>query len=211
MNKDLPLFRCSWLEVYFGLFGPCLTYHTSGYDADNARLVISLIFCQLYIALPWKHNTKHNYDMYATYGFYSAAEPDRMIFQWGNTYKMLIMPWVRTVVRRNLLDINGDIVVLDDDSYDSISKEIDELPSNYIKSRHCYGHDCQYYIVRRITRAKIFKNLNWFDKIEYEFNVTFDKPFYGSTMLIFSSSTNLAEAEQIELQMMLKDETYKNF
>jgi hypothetical protein len=100
---------------------------------------------------------------------------------------------------------------LDDDSYDSISKEIDELPSNYIKSKHCYGHDCQYYIVRRITRAKIFKNLNWFDKIEYEFNITFDKPFYGSTVLIFSSSTNLAEAEQIELQMMLKDETYKNF
>ena len=73
MNKDLPLFRCSWLEVYFGLFGPCLTYHTSGYDADNARLVISLIFCQLYIALPWKHTTKHDYDMYATYGFYSGA------------------------------------------------------------------------------------------------------------------------------------------
>lgn len=211
MNKDLPLFRCSWLEVYFGLFGPCLTYHTSGYDADNARLVISLIFCQLYISLPWKHNTKHDYDLYATYGFYSAAEPDRMIFQWGNIHKMLIMPWVRTVVRRNLFDINGNIIVLDDDSYDVISKEIDELPSNYIKSRHCYGYDCQYYIVRRITRPKIFKNLNWFDKISYEFNVTFDKPFHDSTVLIFSSNTNLAEAEQIELQMMLKDETYKNF
>ena len=138
-------------------------------------------------------------------------EPDRMIFQWGNIHKMLIMPWVRTVVRRNLLDINGDIVVLDDDSYDSISKELNELPSNYIKSRHCYGYDCQYYVVRRITRPKIFKNLNWFDKISYEFNVAFDKPFYGSTMLSFSSNTNLAEVEQIELQMMMKDETYKNF
>ena len=41
MNKDLPLFRCSWLEVYFGLFGPCLTYHTSGYDADMMREVVN--------------------------------------------------------------------------------------------------------------------------------------------------------------------------
>ena len=134
-----------------------------------------------------------------------------MIFQWGDIHKMLIMPWVRTVVRRNLLDINGDLVVLDDDSYDSILKEIDELPSNYIKSVHFYGHNCQYYIVRRTTRPKIFKNLNWLDKIDYEFNVSFDKPFYGSTVLIFSSDTNIAEVEQIELQMMLKDEAYKNF
>lgn len=210
-NKDTPLIKCKWLEIYFGLFGPCLTYHTSGYDDDNARLVISLIFCQLYIVLPWKHATKHDYDLYATYGFYSACEPDRLIFQWGNIYKMMVMPWVRVIVKRNLLDMHNDIVELQDYSYEAIMNELNEVRCNYVRSTTGYGYECEYFVVRQITRPKLFQKVAWFDKISYEVNTTFNKAFYGSNGLSFTTNTNIAIPEQIELQMMMKDSTYKDF
>ena len=210
---DTPTLKNKWIEVYFGLFGPCLTYHSSGYDDDNTRLVVSLIFCQIYLTLPWKHHSIHEniHDLYATYGFYSASEPDRMIFIWGSKYKMLLMPWAKVIVERSLLDREGGPVWLGDDvdTFDNIQAEVDEVPSHYI--HECTNRDITYFIVKQVTRPRIFKNLNMFNKTSYEVHTHFAKAFNGYNSMVFNISQLMAVETQIELQKMMRDKFYTDF
>lgn len=211
---DTPTVKNKWIEVYFGLFGPCLTYHTSGYDDDNARLVISLIFCQIYLSLPWKHHVRHEniHDLYATYGFYSASEPDRLLFVWGLKYKMLLMPWSKVVVERSLLDREGRPVWLGDDvdTFDNIEAEVEELPSHYLHEFSC-RFDITYFIVKQVTRPKLFRNTNLFSKTSYEIHTHFDKPFNGYSTMSFNTTQLSAIESQIELEMMMRSEFYTDF
>ena len=208
---DTPTVKNKWVELYFGLFGPCFTYHTSGYNDDNARLVISLIFCEIYLTLPWKHITSKEYDMYPMYGFYYASEPARMIFIWGSKYKMLLMPWAKVIVERHLLDREGCLVWLGDsvDTFDNIQAEVDELPSHYI--HECTNRDITYFIVKQVTRPRIFKNLNMFNRTSYEVHTHFAKAFNGYNSMVFNTSQLVAIESQIELQKMMRSEFYTDF
>lgn len=213
---DTPTIKNKWIELYFGLFGPCLTYHTSGYDDDNARLVISLIFCQIYFTLPWKHHSRHEsiHDLYATYGFYSASEPARMIFIWGAKHKMMLMPWSKVIVERELLNIHGNPVVctLDDvATYDVMLEEVMALPSNYFHEAEGYGKNFKYFLARIKTCPRIFRKFKLFGKVSYETYVDLENDFNGYTKFMFNTNNNICVDKQIELQLMIRSEFYTDF
>lgn len=213
---DIPTIKNKWIEVYFGLFGPCLTYHTNRYDDDNAHMVISLIFCQIYLTLPWKHNIKSNADIgfNLTYGFYSSSEPDLMIFVWGMRSKVWFMPWSKVIIKRELLNVHGEPVVCTPDdavTYESMLKEVMALPSNYFHEAHGYGMDFRYFVARIETCPRLFRRLKLFSKTSYEIYVYFEKDFNGYTNMLFNTETNIALPEQIELQLMMQDQFYMDF
>ena len=167
------------------------------------------------MTLPWKHHVRHEniHDLYATYGFYSASEPDRLIFIWGLTYKMVLMPWSKVIVERSLLDREGGPVCLGDevDTFDNIEAEVEEFPSNYLHEYSCRRFDITYFIVKQVTRPKLFRNTNLFSKTSYEIYTHFDKPFNGYTTMSFNTTQLSAIESQIDLQMMMRSEFYTDF
>lgn len=211
---DTPTIKCKWLEVYFGLFGPRFTYHTSGYDDENARLVISLLFCHLYITLPWCHKV-NTHDFYAVYGLYSAEEPDRFIWAWGDYYKMILMPWARIVTERMLYSVDdypADLI-RPDETLEDIKVKVDTYPYMYIWSATCYGREVDYFIIQVTSYPKMFRKLKWFGKTYYTVHVLFDKPFAGYSTMTFntySEDTRFIK-DQIALTMMMKEEFYTDF
>ena len=126
------LFRNKSIEVHFGLFGPALSYHTNNYG--SAKFIISLILFKLYIDLPWSHKTKIS-GGYASYGFCSCDDPDRIIFQWGNYYKVWRMPWIKIVCARYLQWANGACERLDKitATYDEIDETVKQSPEIFIQ------------------------------------------------------------------------------
>ena len=212
---DTPTIKNKWIEVYFGLFGPCLTYHTSGYNDDNARLVISLLICQIYFTLPWKHHTKKTNEYCNTYGFYAASEPARMLFIWGDCYKAVFMPWSKVIIERELLDVHNEPVfcgVFDEVvTYEDMMNEIKEIPSNYLNEAHGYGKDFRYFVAKIKTCPRIFRKRKWFSRTSYECYVDFEKDFNGYTNLVFNMTNNVCVDKQIELQLMMRDQFYMDF
>ena len=196
IQRDLPIIRSKWVDVYFGLFGPCLTYHTSGYDDDNARLVLSLILFKLYFTLPWTHKTKSTYEFYATYGFYTANEPDRFIWQWGNTYKRWIMPWTMVCVKMRPVDIYGDVI----DYPDTLN--INECPDMYLRHDCLHGYEFDYWVGQQTLRPKLFKKLKWFDKTVYEVHVEFKNNVNGHKTLRFTIPENICVLGHIEVHLL---------
>jgi hypothetical protein len=198
MERDLPIVRSKWVDIYVGLFGPTLTYHTSGYDDDKARLVISLFLLKLYITLPWKHRTKSTYEFYATYGFYTSTEPDRFIFQWGDYYKTIYMPWNMICVKMRPVDIYGDVIDYPD------TLKLNECPDIYLKHGCLCGYEFDYWVEKKILRPNIFKKLKCFDKEMYEVHVTFKGDLNGYKELKFTIPQNICVLEHINVHILSK-------
>ena len=100
---DKIIFKSNFLEVYFGLFAPCLLYYDNGYVHNN-RIVISLIFFKLYFNIGGSTKQDSEADIY---GFYFKSDPDAFIFCWNNYYKSILMPWTQVVVKKQLIENVG--------------------------------------------------------------------------------------------------------
>ena len=124
---------------------------------------------------------------------------------------MLLMPWAKVIVERSLLDREGGPVWLGDDvdTFDNIQAEVDEFPSHYI--HECTNRDITYFIVKQVTRPRIFKNLNMFNKTYYEVHTHFARGFNGYNSMVFNTSQLVAIESQIELQQMIRSEFYTDF
>lgn len=207
------LFRNKSIEVHFGLFGPSLSYHTNNYG--SAKFIISLILFKLYIELPWSHKTKIS-GGYASYGFCSCDEPDRMIFQWGNYYKVLYMPWIKIVCARYLQRVNGDCERLDKiiATYDDIDEMTKHSPELYVKhGTNCVVGEYTYYVMPVEIRRLMFKNCNarYFTSKAYEVKVEFEKSYNGLKTLLFDTVTDVCMEQQIDLQVIMVDKNYTDF
>ena len=177
--RDLPIVRSKWVEIYVGLFGPALTYHTSGYDGGNARLVVSLILLEFYFTLPWCHKTNPRHEFYSEYGFYTATEPDRIILRWGDHYKGLYMPWNRVCVKMRPVDVDGNVIE-EDRVHDS------EFVNSWCVRTDClHGYEFDYWIAKNTMRPRVFKRCGLFDKDVYEVHVTFKSDLCGHKSLRF--------------------------
>lgn len=196
MERDLPIVRSKWVDIYVGLFGPTLTYHTSGYDDDNARLVLSLILFKFYFTLPWYHKTKSNHDFYSEYGFYTATEPDRIIFRWGDFYKVLYMPWNMVCVKMRPVDIYGDVI----DYPDTLN--INECPDMYLRHDCLHGYEFDYWVGKKTLRPNGFKKLKWFEKDVYEVHVKFKGDLNGYKELRFTIPQNICVLEHISVHIL---------
>ena len=196
MERNAPIIKNNWIEIYFGLFGPQFTYHTNGYG-DNARLVISLIIFKFYFKLPWK--TKSNdkgkyfgvYGHYTTgiYGFYTAQEPDRIIFSWGEQPRYFCMPWTLKVVKSEYIGEESKLV---------------DRPYTRKHTNVFYG-EIDYWVKRNTLRRVIWGKIEWFDR--YEFIVyTNIKPTDSNQTFTFSTDSNVCIPEQIDLQLLMFDE-----
>ena len=198
MNTNVPILKFKWLEIYFGIFGPALTYHTNGYEDDNARLVISLIFIKLYITLPWKGFKDHTFEMYKEYGFYFTNEPvHQLVWRWGSTYKTICMPWAMVTHKITLLDKNSQpgVVYLYADKYFDMRDAAMSDPDKY----HRVYNDQFKYFVEEITLVPLvfrWLKLEWFKKIKYSVNVTKDTYIFMG----FTTDNNICLPEQINLQ-----------
>ena len=122
------------------------------------------------------------------------------------------MPWSKVVVARSLLDREGGPVWLgaDVDTFDNIEAEVEEFPSNYLREYNC-RFDITYFIVKQVTRPKLFRNMNLFSKTSYEVHAHFDKPFNGYSTMSFNTTQLSAIESQIDLQMMMRSEFYTDF
>lgn len=198
MERDLPIVRSKWVDIYVGLFGPTLTYHTSGYDDDNARLVLSLILFKFYFTLPWCHKTKARHDFYSEYGFYTATEPDRIVFRWGDFYKTLYMPWTMVCVKMRPVwyDVYGNVI----DYPDTLN--INENKELYLRHDCLHGYEFDYWVGQQTLRPKLFKKLKWFDKTVYEVHVEFKNTVNGHKSLRFTIPKNICVLNHIEVHLL---------
>lgn len=192
MEKDVPILKNKWIEVYFGLFGPYLTYHTNGYDDDNARFVISLFLLKLYITLPWKTRNKKKYDFYGVYGFYTASEPDRIIFCWDEKVRYFCMPWVFKVKESKYLGEE--------------SRLVDQPFAR--EHEHKFHGTITYWIERNTVRRAIWGKINWFDKYEFIVYTNLHQK-HTNEMFHFKTKSNICIPEQIDLQLLMCE--YENF
>lgn len=188
MERDVPILRNKWIELYFGLFGPCLTYHTNGCNDDNARLVISLIFMEIYITLPWKIRSKKRYDFYGVYGFYTASEPDRIIFCWDEKVRYFCMPWVVRIKDSWYIDKNETTT--------------SPKPIMYTYSDKWHG-EFNYWIEHVTYRRVIWGNISLFDK--YEYRVTTDYKLNSGEYLNFYTNNRICIPEHIELHLIMEE------
>lgn len=187
--KDLTVVNSKWIEMYFGLFGPCLTYHTSRYKDDTARLVLSLILIKMYFTLPWSHRTD-TYEKYGVYGFYTDGYPARIVFQWGNFCNVYIMPWEWVCVSSILLDKNGNLFGEDFDESCGIHGSL-------------YGYEFDYYVTKNTYQRKFAKHFGNMCTMEmYGVNVTFDKEVNGCKKLNFLVPYKSLITDQIHLNIL---------
>lgn len=189
MKRDLPIFKNNWIELYFGLFGPCLTYHTNGYNDDNPRLVVSLIFMEIYITLPWKTKSKKRYDFYGVYGFYTASEPDRIIFCWDEKVKYFCMPWVVKI--KNSWYVNEDNTM------------ISPKPIEHVYSDKWHGV-INYHIEYLTYRRVLWGNISRFDRHEYR--VTTDFKLKNGEYLTFNTNNFVGIPGYIEVLLLVDSE-----
>lgn len=201
MSKDIPVLNTKWLEIYFGLFGPAITYHTTGYDDDNARLVISLIIFKLYITLPWKGKQADPFEMYAEYGFYCTNEPvHQFVWRWGTYYKTIPMPWAMVTKSISLLDNTPEYNVIKTYSYkDSLGDLHSNVAANLDKCLCTYDNHFNYYVERIVLVPLICKwlNVEWFKKIRY--SVTLMKGSF--CYMSFTTDIGICFPEQIDVQL----------
>ena len=207
------LFNNKSIEVHFGLFGPALSYHTNNYY--GAKFIISLILFKLYIDLPWEHKTKIS-GGYAAYGFCCCDDPDRMIFQWGNYYKVWYMPWVKVVCARYLQYVNGGYERLQHiiAGYDEVEEVVKQSPERFVrKGNSCAAGSYTYYVMPVEIRRRMFLWCDWklFTTKAYEVKVMFDKSYNGLETLLFDTETDICMEQQVELQIIMADKDYTDF
>lgn len=205
-----------WID--FGWFGPCLTVNTNNDPEEPNRLVISLLICKLYIAIP---KLKKTYKKpipveYKVYGLDSGSDPDRLVWMWGDYHRVFRMPWTRVIVSRFVCD-NENLIITDYSmTFDECKKLALEKPSIYMK-QNSYTNNGQYnyeYFVNRIMlRPLIFKNCDWkwCTKESFEVYVKLEKSFHGINELKFNTDVDILIEQQINLQLMTYDKNYTDF
>lgn len=196
MNKDLPILKSKWFELYLGLFGPEISYHTNRWDNEKAVLVISLVLCKMYITLPWEDSHRNHYDDYGEYGFYFTNEPVALLrLCWGGKYKSFIMPWVRVTVDRYVLNKGFEAKKLP--TLSGVDKNgtliYPEKPKLECDTR--YGKVI-YSITRLDSSPNIFSKFKWFIKRKYLIECEFNKSNFT-----FLTDSFLCMPQQIEFQI----------
>ena len=189
--RDLPIIRSKCVEIYVGLFGPALTYHTSGYDGGNARLVVSLILLEFYFTLPWCHKTNPRHEFYSEYGFYTATEPDRIVFRWGDFYKVLYMPWNRVCIRMRPVDMDGVVIGGD------LLNDSDFVNDCCVRKDCLHGYGFSYWVSKKTLRPNGLKRLGWFDKDIYGVFVEFDSSLNGTKSLRFPIPNDIYKMDNL--------------
>ena len=197
MKHIKTLLRNTRLDIELGVFGPALSYHTSWFKHDNARLVISLIFIKLYLTLPWTHYST-TYEQIGIYGFYSEQDPARIIFYWGDFVWRWIMPWEWMCTKRVLIDDSNNPL------YPIIND--DEISDVCIQHNCLYGYEFDFYITRNTYRPNCTKKWDWFEKQMYEVNVTFKNKLNGHKRLRFVTPQNILILDQIGLYILAEEE-----
>jgi hypothetical protein len=204
----MTFFRGKRFEFEIGLFGPELKYYTC-YQTDDykGRFVISLILIKLYIGIDSGEN---NTNKLSAYGFHSASDPDRIVWQWGDYYKAFFMPWNRVIVKRSLVDINDQVIEMpieDVVTIDDAVAYMNRIPEKYV--RHCkgFGYDSDYYVTHIITCPALFKtlNLHWFDKQSFEVITHIKRDDKYTDVVTFNTNYNVALESQIDLQLMIRN------
>ena len=196
MNRDLPIVKSKWFELYFGLFGPEISYHTNRWDNEKAVLVISLILCKMYITLPWEDSRRNHYDDYGEYGFYFTNEPVSLLrLCWGGKYKSYIMPWVRVTVDRYCIDDDLKPTLLPSLSEVDINGTLIYPQKPEFECDTMHGN-VKYSITRLDSSPNIFKKFKWFIKSKYLIECKMDK-----TSFTFLTSTISCIPQQIEFQI----------
>lgn len=204
----MTFFRGKRFEFEIGIFGPELKYYTCHQNDDyKGRLVLSFILIKLYIGIGSGENNTNK--LYA-YGFHSAPDPDRIVWQWGDYYKALFMPWNRVVVKRSLVDIDDNVIEVPIDeviTIDSAVVYMKRTPEKYV--RHCkgFGYDTDYYVTHIITCPALFKtlNLHWFDKQSFEVITHIKHDDKYTDVVTFNTNYNIALESQIDLQLMIRN------
>ena len=214
----MTLFSNTKFELHFGLFGPELSYHTSRYKEDGARLVISLILFKLYFTLPWNSNKPLAFNLpYATYGFYSDGDPDRIVFIWGHNYKVWLMPWTKVIVRRSMCRANGDVEyntgIATVEECKTAAEHNPELYLSTAKYTSDPSNEFTYYTTLIKLRPVIFKylNWNWLTSERYEVYTSLKKSVSGYNKFMFNTDTEICLEHQIELQIMMRDKNHIDF
>jgi hypothetical protein len=213
----MTLFSNTKFELHFGLFGPELSYHASRYKEDNARLVISLILFKLYFTLPWNSNKLFTFEPYATYGFYSDGDPDRIVFIWGHKYKVWLMPWAKVLVGRSMCRANGDVEynvgIATVEECKAAAEHNPELYLSTAKYTSDPSNEFTYYTTLIKLRPVIFKylNWNWLTSEKYEVYTSLKKSVSGYNKFMFSTDSDICLEHQIDLQIMMRDKNYTDF
>ena len=205
--KDKIIFKSNFLEVYFGLFAPCLLYYNNGYIHNN-RIVISLIFFKLYFNIGGSNKQDSEAEIY---GFYFKSDPDTFIFCWNNYYKSILMPWTQVVVKKQLMTSNDIIFETDNDCLSNAEikelmsdKEIKKLCTRYYKYKDI-SYD--YYVVLVVKRPVIFKRIDLFNSVSFIVYTTLAKPLSKHNFTHFNMNTkyNIAIPHQINVQIASMD------
>lgn len=197
--------KCNWVD--FGLFGPGLTYHTNKYD--NNRLVISLIFCKLFINLGL--NCHYNkYESYSVYGFYFDSDPSKLTIRWGNYCKVVFMPWTYKTVERYVLDNEDHIHDGPFYNDEDLKLTVEDNPNEVFTTNFSYPIH-SYYKVLLVERPRVFRRLDWFDKQVYRIYVQFAKDYYGVREFSFDTEHNICVERQIEVQILMLNKEYTDF
>lgn len=204
----MTFFRGKRFEFEIGLFGPELKYYTCYQNDDcKGRFVISLILIKLYIGIGSGEN---NTNKLSAYGFHSASDPDRLVWQWGDYYKALFMPWNRVVVKRSLVDIDDNVIEVPIEDVITIDTAVlcmNGTPEKYVRHYKGFGHDTDYYITHIITCPALFKtlNLHWFDKQSFEVITHIKHDDKYTDVVTFNTNYNIALEAQIDLQLMIRN------
>ena len=207
-NRDLPLIKSNWIEVYFGLFGPELMYYTNNWKNDYSSLVISIILFKFYIKLPWQGKYNNKYTAYNQFGFYFTNEPvDLLRIIKGDVYITYTMPWVRVVIDRYYIN-----------KYDNVSIEYTKVqqllkpdknyelvyPEKTIFNCETVKGPVKYSITKLDSYPLIFSKLKLFLKSKYLIEAK-----YNELQFTFLTDKIICIPEQIELQLLARD-TNKN-
>lgn len=203
--KDKIILKSNFLEVYFGLFAPCLLYYNNGYVHNN-RIVISLIFFKLYFNIGGANKQDSESEIY---GFYFKSDPDAFIICWGDYCKTFLMPWINVLINRYLLTTDDIILPIDNDCLSL--KELDEYIHNEkteaLCTRYysCNGKTYRYYVTYIITRPALFKHIPLFNNDSFEIYTTLDKPIEGKSRFKMNTKYNIAIEKQINSQIAAFD------
>jgi hypothetical protein len=204
----MTFFRGKRFEFEIGLFGPELKYYTCYQNDDyKGRFVISLILIKLYIGIGSGEN---NTNKLSAFGFHSASDPDRIVWQWGDYYKALFMPWNRVVVKRSLVDIDDNVIEVPIDDVVTIDTAVAYMkrtPEKYVRHYKGFGYDADYYVTHIITCPALFKtlNLHWFDKQSFEVITHIKHDDKYTDVVTFNTNYNIALEAQIDLQLMIRN------
>ena len=162
---------------------------------------------KLYIGIGSGEN---NTNKLSAYGFHSASDPDRIIWQWGDYYKALFMPWNRVVVKRSLVDIDDNVIEVPIEDVITIDTAVlcmNGTPEKYVRHYNGFGYDTDYYVTHIITCPALFKtlNLHWFDKQSFEVITHIKHDDKYTDVVTFNTNYNIALEAQIDLQLMIRN------